>query len=259
MYERVVAMKTLFTSCAQQYNDMSVMSMQFECTDRGNKTDKIYSMCYDLRTPERKDLCGIDWVFHSWPSASIYSFQQVVAEITSAGLKTPVVDKVGWYGNIHSPLPDTVEYRTRPLLKQLGGTYPDLLDIVHVAPVNRIIGTTVKDYLSIPEMVKQYSCLIDIGGNGYSGRLKLLLFSLRPLLLVERFFVEYFHDDLIPYVHYIPVKMDLSDLIEKVHWVRNNKEAGEQIAVNAYRFASLNFTKEKILERIYTVHKLLNT
>jgi hypothetical protein len=105
----------------------------------------------------------------------------------------------------------------------------------------------------------QYKYLIDIGGNGYSGRLKFLLFSKRPLLLVERNYIEYFHNDLQPWVHYVPVKMDLTDILIQVKWLENNYDKALQIAQNAYNFATNNFTEEKINERIYTVYQNINT
>ena len=41
-----------------------------------------------------------------------------------------------------------------------------------------------------------------------------------------------------PYVHYIPIKYDLSDLTEKIEWVKNNDEEAKKIAS-----ASLEFTR----------------
>jgi hypothetical protein len=71
-------------------------------------------------------------------------------------------------------------------------------------------------YISTPELVEKYSILIDIEGNGYSGRLK----------------------------HYIPVKRDLTDLIEKTKWCLNNYDKALQIAENAYRFSKLHLTRD---------------
>jgi glycosyltransferase involved in cell wall biosynthesis len=87
--------------------------------------------------------------------------------------------------------------------------------------------------------------------------LKFLLFSKRPLLLVDRNYIEYFNDDLIPYKHYIPVKMDLSDLLEQVNWMINNPEKSSEIANNAFEYAIDNFTMDKILERVYYVYNNL--
>jgi len=47
----------------------------------------------------------------------------------------------------------------------------------------------------------------------------------------------WFSDFLKPFVNYIPIKYDLSDLIEKIEWVRNNDELAEKISKNALEFA----------------------
>ena len=115
----------------------------------------------------------------------------------------------------------------------------------------------INNYISLPDLTK-YKYLLDIGGNGYSGRLKYLLYSKRPILLIDRNYVEYFHDDLKPYEHYIPVKMDLSDLLDQVEWMKQNPDKCKEIAQNAYNFAIENFTKEKLIDRIYEVYKNLS-
>jgi hypothetical protein len=166
--------------------------------------------------------------------------------MVEAGSYEPLVDKVGWHGNIHSPMRDAYEHRTRPLLKELGEQNKDVCDIIHVN------GGEV--HMSLPDLVKTYKYLVDIGGNGYSGRLPYLLFSNRPLLLVDRDYVQYFYEDLEPYVHYVPVKRDLSDFIEKVQWMREHEETCKDIARNAQQYALENFTYEKILEKIKNIY-----
>ena len=167
--------------------------------------------------------------------------------------KPPTIDKAAWFGNIYSPLQDVIEYRTRPLLKQIGDKHPELLDIVNISPNNGLVNTTISNYVSLPELTK-YKYLIDIGGNGFSGRLKFLLFSKRPILLIDRHYVDYFYEDLITYTHYIPVKMDLSDLLDQIDWMKTNHEKTLRIAQNAFDFAIHTFTTDKILEKIYWVY-----
>lgn len=47
-----------------------------------------------------------------------------------------------------------------------------------------------------------------------------------------------------PYIHYIPIDYDLSDLIEKIEWVKNNDEQAKIIAENAYNFTLEYFSSE---------------
>lgn len=93
-------------------------------------------------------------------------------------------------------------------------------------------------------MVKTYSILIDIEGNGYSGRLKYLLWTLIPLLFVDRPYKEYFFEFLEEWKHYIPVKRDLSDLVEKTELCLLNYSRAQEIAKNAYEFSKKYLTRE---------------
>jgi hypothetical protein len=54
----------------------------------------------------------------------------------------------------------------------------------------------------------------------------------------------WFTNLLIPYVHYIPIQYDLSDLIEKIKWVNENDELAKKIAENAYKFSEKYFSPE---------------
>jgi hypothetical protein len=224
------------------FSDAGVdLDTKFNSSDRGS--ENVYNFSYNK--PHLENTCGPDWTFVSWPSACIDSFEDVTNQIERAGRSEPVLDKVGWHGNLYSASHDVPEGHTRPLLKKISDEYPDLLDVTHVS------GNEIKSKgTSLPDLVSTYKYLLDIGGNGYSGRLSYLLFSNRPLLFVERDHVQYYVKDLEPYVHYVPVKRDLSNLIEQIQWMQANEEKCKEIAKNAQDFAKTNFTHEKILERV---------
>ena len=40
----------------------------------------------------------------------------------------------------------------------------------------------------------------------------------------DSIYYEHFYSDLKPFVHYIPIKYDLSDLVEKINWAINNDD-----------------------------------
>jgi len=258
--ERNDNIETLFALCAKKYNDNEIKKLKYDQSDRGEDfpDKRLYTMAYNKNTPELKKYCGPDWTFVSWPSANIKSFETMIKEISKSGDKESTVNKVGWYGSTTSPQSHVVEYKTRPLLKKIGDENPDDFDIIDIRPVKyQINEKVINNYISLPDLTK-YKYLLDIGGNGYSGRLKYLLYSKRPILLIDRNYVEYFHDDLKPYEHYIPVEMDLSDLLDQVEWMKQNPDKCKEIAQNAYNFAIENFTKEKLIDRIYEVYKNLS-
>ena len=255
--ERQIGVKNLLQKCAHKYYNPRIYDIPFNTHDRGNENElaKEYSMCYNKNNPNLEKYCGPDWTCYHWPSANIFSFEDTKNEIIIEANKPPIINKIGWYGNIYSPLPDVIEHKTRPLLKKIGDEHPDLFDILHILPNNNgVINTLCANYLSLSDLIK-YKYLIDIGGNGYSGRLKYLLFSKRPLLLVDRNYIEYFYNDLIPYVHYIPVNMDLSNLLEQVEWMKLNDDKCTEMANNAFEFAMNYFTEDKLLERIHYVYQ----
>jgi hypothetical protein len=185
--------------------------------------------------------------------------QKIKTQILSASRLEPMYMKVGWVGNIYSPQPDVIEHYTRPLLKSIGDNYPDLFDIIHVMPNNTVIDKNSYGYMSIPELIEKYRYLIDIGGNGWSGRLKFLLFSKRPLLLVDRAYMEYFYNDLKPYVHYIPVKEDLSDLLQQTIWMIHNHDDCVEMAERTFNYAIENFTTDKFIDRVFFAYNNISS
>ncbi|KAJ7800177.1 hypothetical protein B0H14DRAFT_3156132 [Mycena olivaceomarginata] len=69
--------------------------------------------------------------------------------------------------------------------------------------------------------------------------LDVILVYLRSGSLVFKFstFSEFFDDWLIPYVHFIPVLPDLSDLEKKIEWAIENDEEARQIQANGLEYA----------------------
>ena len=185
-----------------------------------------------------------DFNFHSWPQVGVNDYTETTQQISEYGKKPYKVNKVGWIGNIN-----TNKYRGR--LLELGTENPDIFD-VYSMEWKRNTGQTFLEgskYISLPELVETYSLLIDIEGYGYSGRLKYLLWSHRPVLLVDRPHKEYFFEHLKEWVHFVPVKQDLSDLIEKTKWCIENEEKAKEIAENAYEFSKKYLTREACYEQ----------
>lgn len=54
----------------------------------------------------------------------------------------------------------------------------------------------------------------------------------------------WFQEYIIPNVHYVPVKYDVSDLVEKIVWIQEHEDEARQIALNAYEFATTTFSSD---------------
>ncbi|KAF7289046.1 CAP10 domain-containing protein [Mycena chlorophos] len=82
----------------------------------------------------------------------------------------------------------------------------------------------------------KYKYLLDVDGNSFSGRYLGLLRS-GGLVFKSTAFAEFFSPWLVPYEHYIPVQLDLSDLVEKVEWARANDAEARRIQESGRVFA----------------------
>jgi Glycosyl transferase family 90 len=149
------------------------------------------------------------------------TYNDAIFAIYNASLQTPSIFKVGWIGQVIVP--------TRQLMYKVGEICPLLFDF---------LDSKTAPFMSLAELVSKYPILIDVEGAGYSTRLKLLLWSHRPLILIDRPVKEYYEEYLVPWEHYIPVKRDMSDLIEKTVWIFENYDKAIVIANNAFILAT---------------------
>lgn len=258
----MVERKNPYWERAESYRKFQVLYIQkygekfplvtFNLDDQGSKgppDGKDVSMTYPKDQPERRKFCVPDWTFWHWPSSEVEDSVETFKRIAEAGESKHEVDKVAWFGNTLSAGPEVPEHRTRKrLVNHFGKQHPFRFDFQHAGR-----GGGSNKYISMPDLTRKYRWLLDIGGAGYSGRTKFLLFSRRPLLMVERRYIEYFSEELKPWEHYVPVKENLSDLVEKHEWLKNNDEEALRIAERAKDYALKNFTMEKVLERLRRV------
>ncbi len=102
------------------------------------------------------------------------------------------------------------------------------------------IGQTLKPFLNKRELLKcKYLPVLDGHMCTYPGYQWSLL-SNSIALKQESDQVQWFYRALQPYVHYIPIRQDLSDFVEKVEWAKKNDEKMKKIAENATKFAQNN-------------------
>lgn len=100
----------------------------------------------------------------------------------------------------------------------------------------------------------KYKYLIDVDGNTCSWqRTYWILLSNSTLLKQVTDNIEWYYKILIPYEHFIPIKEDLSDLIEQINWTRKNDRKAHKIAKNATQFARENLSEEMVYLYLYLV------
>ncbi len=81
-----------------------------------------------------------------------------------------------------------------------------------------------------------YKALLYIDGNSSASNVTWIFASgAVPIFVNKHEF--WFRDKLVPWVHYVPVEWDLSDLREKIQWVWDNDDKARHIAENALEFS----------------------
>lgn len=212
-------------------NIKNSFSMKVSIEDFENQ-DKTYS--YSLNSFSKLNYLIPDFCFMNWKESGMKDYDECWKEIVEESKKPIQYNTLFWIGN-------TKTHPSRCTLCQL--SEKDSRIEAYGMDWKYKDGKTIPSkFISLVDHTK-YKYLIDVQGRGYSGRVKMLLFTGRPLFLVERKWIEYFYEDLKPYIHYIPVKEDLSDLIEKLDWAENHYKEAKQIGQNAQYYAINNLKR----------------
>lgn len=86
------------------------------------------------------------------------------------------------------------------------------------------------NYALFHERAPQYKYVLNLNAVTSSWRLHELLLSGSVLMLQEHPVVEWLQMHLQPWIHYVPLAEDLSDLIERIEWLRANDEHARLLA-----------------------------
>lgn len=126
------------------------------------------------------------------------------------------------------------------------------LTITYIKPIEmNNLGIYLKNRIPMNKQLS-YKYLINIDGHSATNRFSYLLQSGCLILNVESKYVignqRWYDELLVPYVHYVPVNYDLSDLEEIILWCRLNDDKCLEIANNAKKIYNEYFTKEGLMK-----------
>jgi hypothetical protein len=93
-----------------------------------------------------------------------------------------------------------------------------------------------------------YKYIVNVDGHVSAFRLSLELNMGCVILMVDSNWKMWYKDMLVPYIHYVPVKKDLSDLIEQIKWCRENDDKCQEIVSNAQSFFDTYLQRDGILD-----------
>lgn len=99
-----------------------------------------------------------------------------------------------------------------------------------------------------PEEQSKYKYIVNVDGHVTAYRLSLELSMGSVILLVDSEWTIWYKDLLQPYEHYVPVKHDLSNLIDQIQWCRDNDEECQEIANNAKEFFNTYLQRKGVLD-----------
>lgn len=176
-----------------------------------------------------------DFIFDHWKEAGIDDFERVRRRIKRHDLAQPQSNLLGWRG------------ANNTYARNLLGNFKNKLryDFEYIqwakATSSNILPA---NFLSLDEQIHRWRYLIDIEGEGYSGRLKLFLHSPRLVFIQWRKHQEFFYPMLKPWVHFVPVANDLSDLEANMEAIVNNPELEQRIIDAQREFAQIYLTRD---------------
>jgi len=99
-----------------------------------------------------------------------------------------------------------------------------------------------------PEEQSGYKYIVHIEGHVAAFRLSLELSMGSTILMVESQWKLWYSDMLEPYKHYIPIKGDMSDLLDKIKWCRDNDDECKKIAENGKLFYNTYLQRNGVLD-----------
>ena len=106
----------------------------------------------------------------------------------------------------------------------------------------------------------QYKYQIDIDGNtnAWSALFQKLLSGSAVLKVASPHnFRQWYYDELMPWVNFVPVKSDMSDLVEKIHWLIDHDDEAMQIGINGRKLASKLTYDVELNKALININKAL--
>ena len=123
-----------------------------------------------------------------------------------------------------------------------------------------ILSIPLTPFMSMEEQSK-YKYIVYIDGHVSAYRLSIQLNTGSVVLLVQSKYKLWYSDLLQPYVHYVPIQSDLSDLYTQIQWCKANDDKCRQIGLNSKLFYNTHLCRDGIfdyLEQLLTSIRALS-
>lgn len=202
---------------------------------------------------EKTSLAGSDLFSLKEVSISLFNWRDLlcgrvreVLEDQSWQAQTP---KLGAFGYL-AGTGQVASKPTRLKFIEYARSYPEQFEYIETDK----FAPQMKNQLGYVEYKQRFQYIIDLPGHHFLTKFYWMLFARRTLFYVRRDLAYDWEKRLEPFVHYVPLKEDLSDLLEKYAWAREHPEECRKLAENALDFGmnelSERHVKEMMAERI---------
>jgi hypothetical protein len=179
-----------------------------------------------------------DYIFGNWWHIGLTDFDAFTAEILAKSQgTTPTDDTCFWIGN-----PEV--HMARQHYQKLAAEHPGRLSCETMTWID---GSKPTKFMPLSEQHK-YKYLIDIEGLGWSGRLKLLPFCCRPILVQDRPYWSWSDQQMTPGQHYWQVERDFSNLMTVLDEIDADPTRTEAVVAAALKNARETYTFERAVE-----------
>ena len=179
-----------------------------------------------------------DYIYYRLPEGSEYD--KHIEEYKQNSIRPWKSEKAFWIGNLEN-------HYSRERLYQLGQENPNELEIVSYEWRKRT------NFIPMAEQY-QYKYLIDARGIGWTDRLKMLFLLGRPIFINERSYIEFWMMyGLEGGKHYVAVKEDFSDLLEKKRELDTSPEKYKRMTEEMRSYAERFLTKDFALKYLKNV------
>lgn len=242
-------MLTMFQMLVDSRGHKNIPQINIDLSDTSSDAENYPNVPYFTISARKDNIHKLipDPYSLCWPEANITNVFAKCHEIELAGMKPSTDPRVFWIGqNSHW---------TRKQLVEISKKHPDKIDARLLEWKNNVIP---ENQMTTLEQHTQYKYLIDLSGQGFSARIKYLMFSRRPLFIVDREYEDWISCEMVPWVHFIPVsESDLeNDLLYKIDWAERNALHADKIAKNALEFIKARLTISNILDKLeYVLHR----
>jgi hypothetical protein len=125
------------------------------------------------------------------------------------------------------------------------------LQTINIPEMNKL-GIHLASFVS-PLQQSEYKYLVHVDGHVSAFRLSLEMSMGCCILLADSKYRLWFRSLMKPMVEYVPIKADLSDLIEKIKWCRTNDKTCKKIAKNARKFYLQYLQKDGTLDYLQKI------